>query len=68
MVNADHSRQRQTDCILGAIEITYTYIYTPYVAKFSRLKNSANRFHKGGAEIFATKIFTKAALIHCVIL
>ena len=23
---------------------------------------------KGGAEIFATKIFAKAALIHCVIL
>ena len=40
----------------------------PYVAKFSRPKNYANRFQKGGAEIFATKIFAKAALIHCVIL
>ena len=42
--------------------------YIPYVAKFSRPKNFANRFQKGGAEIFATKIFAKAALIHCVIL
>ena len=40
----------------------------PYVAKFSRPKNFANRFQKGGAEIFVTKIFVKAALIHCVIL
>ena len=40
----------------------------PYIAKFSRPKNFANRFQKGGAEIFATKIFAKAALIHCVIL
>ena len=51
-----------------------TYIHThvqyviPYIAKFSRPKNFANRFQKGGAEIFATKIFAKAALIHCVIL
>ena len=40
----------------------------PYVAKISRPKNFANRFQKGGAEIFATKIIAKAALIHCVIL
>ena len=43
-------------------------LYIPYVAKFSRPKNFANRFQKGGAEIFVTKIFAKAALIHCIIL
>ena len=40
----------------------------PYVTKSSRLNNFANRYQKGGAEIFATKIFMKAALVHCITL
>ena len=61
----------QYKCILisrSTVSIIYFNYFIPYVAKFSRLKNFANRFQKGGAEIFATKIFAKAALIHCVML
>ena len=40
----------------------------PYVEKFSQSNNFANHCQKGGAELFATKIFAKADLIHCITL
>ena len=43
-------------------------IYNTVRRKIFATEKFRDSLSKGGAEIFATKIFAKAALIHCVIL